>query len=469
MRSSASAGLSAAFSFTLGLLLVQPLSVRAVTSYANDFVDPTYVLAKDFSNITTEAQATIISWATSLASEGPWTVMNKSVTPPSGDKHDYMSWAPYSWPNCTSVGNTTALTDEEVWTTCPYETRDGQFNPDGRLVNDVGAFSDLADAVLYNALAWAIKGSGTYSGNVATFVKSWFLDADTAMNPNLNYAQMARGPDGQVGQHTGVLDLKCMAKLVSGVLILREGNAAEWTSEIDTGFTTWAANYSTWLTTASIALEEEAAENNHGTFYYNQLAALQVLVGDTAGAKATLERYFTTQYMWQIDANGDQPLETARTRPYHYRAYNIAAMITNAKIGAYIGYNAWNLTTSNGTTIKTALDYALAQDAGTETASELYPDIVAVGATYGDADGAYAAWMLANAKKAYPEDAQFFWNQPFSDSGLVKTSGSSSTTSSGSGNAASGDTNTSSDNGAASGAWSIAAAVSAAVLVAAVL
>lgn len=51
-----------------------------------------------------------------------------------------------------------------------------------------------------------------------------------------------------------------MAKLVSGVLILREGNAAEWTSEIDTGFTTWAANYTTWLTTASIALEEEAAE-----------------------------------------------------------------------------------------------------------------------------------------------------------------------------------------------------------------
>ncbi len=46
--------------------------------------------------------------------------------------------------------------------------------------------------------------------------------------------------------------------------------------------------------------------SNHGTFYYNQLAALQVLVGDTAGAKATLEKYFTTQYMWQIDASGDQ-------------------------------------------------------------------------------------------------------------------------------------------------------------------
>ncbi|OJT05906.1 hypothetical protein TRAPUB_3256 [Trametes pubescens] len=445
MRSCASAVLSAAFSLSLGVLLVQPLPVRAVTSYANDFVDPTYVLAKDFSNVTAEAQATIVSWAQSLAREGPWSD---------------------SWPNCSSVGNTTALTDEEVWTTCPYETRDGQFNPDGRLVNDVGAFSDLADAVLYNALAWAIKGSGTYSGNVATFVKAWFLDADTAMNPNLAYAQMARGPDGQVGQHTGVLDLKCMAKLVSGVLILREGQAAEWTSDIDTQFSAWAANYTTWLTTASIALEEEAAENNHGTFYYNQLAALQVLVGDTAGAKATLEKYFTTQYMWQIDASGDQESlhksQQAQTNPR-------PPTQTNAKIGAYIGYDAWNLTTSNGTTIKSALDYALTQGAGTETASELYPDVVAVGAAYGDAGGKYAAWMLANAKKAYPEDAQFFWNQPFSDSGLVKTGGSSSTGSSGSGNSVSGGADASSDNGAARGAWSAVAAMGAAVLVAAVL
>ena len=31
-----------------------------------------------------------------------------------------------------------------------------------------------------------------------------------------------------------------------------------------------------------------------------------MLVGDNAGARQTLEEYFTTQYMWQIVANGDQ-------------------------------------------------------------------------------------------------------------------------------------------------------------------
>lgn len=93
----------------------------------------------------------------------------------------------------------------QVWTTCPYVSKDGQFNPDGRVVNNVGDFDSLANAVLYNSLAWALQGYSVYSSRVVTFIKAWFLDADTYMNPNLNYAQMQRGPDGQVGTHTGIL------------------------------------------------------------------------------------------------------------------------------------------------------------------------------------------------------------------------------------------------------------------------
>lgn len=63
----------------------------------------------------------------------------------------------------------------------------------------------MANAVLYNTLAWIITGNETYSANSAHFINTWFLDSVTSMNPNLNYAQMQRGPTGQVGTHTGVL------------------------------------------------------------------------------------------------------------------------------------------------------------------------------------------------------------------------------------------------------------------------
>ena len=72
-------------------------------------------------------------------------------------------------------------------------------------MNNIGDFDDMANAVLFNALAWAIDGADTYSTRVANYINTWFLASDTRMNPNLNYAQMQRGPDGQVGSHTGIL------------------------------------------------------------------------------------------------------------------------------------------------------------------------------------------------------------------------------------------------------------------------
>jgi hypothetical protein len=168
-----------------------------------------------------------------------------------------------------------------VWTTCPYVTKDGQFNPDNSDITNSDDFDDLANAVLYNGLSWGLTGSSTYSSRVATYIQAWFLNADTYMNPNLDYAQMQRGPTGQNGTHTGVLyadftlffvpwkcclctanlfrDLKAMVKVVSGVLVLRNGNAPEWTADIDKGFVAWVNQYIGWLRSSPLSLKERVA------------------------------------------------------------------------------------------------------------------------------------------------------------------------------------------------------------------
>lgn len=86
----------------------------------------------DFLPTTRYAQETITQWALELALKGLWTVMNKTVVPPSGDMHDYV----------------------------------------------VGAFSDLADAVLYNSVSHTFQDQPTslYSQNVVNFLKVWFLN-----------------------------------------------------------------------------------------------------------------------------------------------------------------------------------------------------------------------------------------------------------------------------------------------------
>ncbi len=61
----------------------------------------------------------------------------------------------------------------------------------------------------------------------------------------------------------------------------------------------------------------------------NQLAAAKMYVGDTKGAQAALKSYFTDQYLDQVAASGEQPFEAVRTRPYHYRCFNLEAMIVS--------------------------------------------------------------------------------------------------------------------------------------------
>ncbi|KAK7042541.1 chondroitin AC/alginate lyase [Favolaschia claudopus] len=419
--------------------------VQPFTSYANDFVDPDYIVAGNFPDTTGEAKASIISWADRFASTGPWTVTSKPFAAPSGDKKDYMSWAPYFWPDCSKVGNTTALTTEEVWTKCPYVNRDGQFNPDRLTINDIGAFFNVSDAILYNALAFSFedKPSSKYSQNIVKIVNAWFLDSETGMNPNLNFAQMHRGPGGQVGTHTGILDLKGFVKVVSGILILRKRKCTDWTATIDAQLVDWTKKYIEWLETNQLGIDECASGNNHGSFCFNQWIALKLLVNDIPGAVSVGNKFFDGIYQGQINSTGDQPLEASRTHPYHYRNYNLAAMITNARLLKYADptSNPWNKTTKADATLKDAMDMTMTvnPDASGEgyAVAEIFPNIAAVAATYGDPEGKYVAFL----KKTFPEyasDASFLWDQPLAGGSAVRTGSNGTNSKNATGNGVSG-------------------------------
>ncbi|KAG8714704.1 hypothetical protein FRC09_017342 [Ceratobasidium sp. 395] len=398
--------------------------IMAMTSYPNYFFVPEDVLGSQWVANAKWSQANTIQDAEFVSAQGPWTVTSKPILPPTNSSHDYLSLRPYFWPDCSKVGNTTALTDQQIYTMCEYVRRDGEFNPDARMVNDTGAFQALSDSVFYNSLAWSYTKDSKYSNNIASQLYTWFLNPDTLMNPNLIYSQLLRGPGVQEGSHTGILDLKGMAKITSGVLTLRKGQAAEWTQVLDDGLNAWVKQYITWLTTDKMALEEKAATNNHGTYYFNQLAALQLLVGDIDGCKATIEEFFTGIYQGQIAANGDQPLESDRTRPYHYRAYNLMGVLINAKIGHYIGItDAFNRTSKSGAGIVQACDYAMGiPPTGEEDYTlELFPPLAMVASVFGDPDGKYAAW-LKSKDVTYPSNAWYMLSSGLSDSGLVQPS-----------------------------------------------
>ncbi|KAJ7433979.1 chondroitin AC/alginate lyase [Mycena latifolia] len=417
------------------------LAANPFVQYAVDFPDPNTVTAGNFSSRLAGAEATIIQWAEDMAAYGPWSVTNKPVVAPSGDKHDYMSWAPYQWPDCSGAKNTTVLSPSDMWKTCAYVFRDGQVNPDRTTINDFQSFFNLSDAVLYNSIAATFQNKSTsvYSQNVAKFVNAWFLDADTGMNPNLNYAQMNRGPNGQHGEYTGILDLRGFAKIASGILILRKSGNTDWTSDLDQQMIAWCNKYIDWLETAPTAVQAATAGNNHGTIFVNQMASLKLLVQDVPGAVNWTSNYFSKTYQGQIQANGDQPMEASRSHPYHYRNFNIAGMITNARLLTYADPTSkpWN-TTANGATIQTTIDYLMTTDPAAKgeqnVVAEIYPNIAAIASVYGDPDGKYVKFLNASGFP-YADDATFLWDQPLAggDSAVSNNTDPGSGSGSGSG------------------------------------
>ena len=87
-----------------------------------------------------------------------------------------------------------------------------------------------------------------------------------------------------------------------------------------------------------------------------------------------------------------------------------------------------------------------------EYAAELYPNVAAVAAVYGDADGKYASY-LKSADRSFASQPYFFWNQPFApnEGGVLPTNTRVANTPANTGKSSSNKSSTSSsseDNGA---------------------
>ncbi|KAI0068276.1 chondroitin AC/alginate lyase [Artomyces pyxidatus] len=310
---------------------------------------------------------------------------------------------------------TTGLAPSATWTTCPYVTRDGQVNPDVRTLTGSSSVTHMTQAVLYNAFAHALAGaqSASYQQEAASVLDTFFISPSTAMRPHMNFGQIVRGPGkkGQQGTFTGVLDMRGLVRVINAVMVLRATGGTAWTAQREAGFKAWVTSYVSWLEQSPIAIKAAGSPNNHGTFFVNQLAAAKILLGDKQGAIAALQGYFGHQFLDQIASSGEQPFEAVRTRPFHYRAFNLEAMITNAKLGDELGVDFWTAKSKYGASIQTAVNYLMTVDPRGEDPLDAVPHVAAVAAAYGDPSGKYMAY-LQRVQSTYRSRPYWFYDQP---------------------------------------------------------
>ncbi len=278
--------------------------------------------------------------AESRLGAGPWSVVDKEETPPSGDKRDYMSQGPFWWPNPD--------TDDGL----PYVRRDGERNPEADAL-DRRPLGSMASAVQDLALAYFFTGEEAYAERAAYFLRVWFLDEDTAMNPHLRFGQ--RIPGRTDGRGIGIIDTVSLARMVDCAPLLTPSDA--WSGDDHAALQAWFREYRDWLLESDLGQDERVHPNNHGTWYDVQAAAFSLFVDDEDTAREILGEVGERRVATQIEPSGQQPLELERAQPFHYSSYNLDALIYLAELGAKLDVDVWGYEPEDGGGIPDAVEY----------------------------------------------------------------------------------------------------------------
>jgi hypothetical protein len=279
-------------------------------------------------------------WAMNV---GPYSVIDKQDVPPSGSKHDYMSLAPYWWPNPASKNG------------LPFIRRDGHINPERYKVPDDREFNETRGAVHALALGYYFTGNQAYARRAVLLLRTWFLNPATRMNPDLNFAQAVPGVN--TGRGTGLIDVHEMPQLLDAITLLSDSQAM--TSADKAGLRNWFTEYMKWLQTSKNGQDEAAAKNNHGSWYDQQLAGIALFLGDSDLARQVAQTAETKRIAAQIKPNGSEPLELARTKSFSYSVFNLDALLRLAQEAEHVDVDLWTYRAPDGGSIRMALEYLL--------------------------------------------------------------------------------------------------------------
>ena len=285
-------------------------------------------------------RAVLLRTAEQALAAGPFSVMDKPRVPPGGDKHDFLSLAPYWWPDPSKPGG------------LPYIRRDGEVNPESKQGTDDVPFGRMTGAVTALAAAYRETKEERFAARAALLLRVWFLDAATRMNPNLDYGQGV--PGRSTGRGAGIIATRSLVEIVEAVRALEA--SPSWTPADRQGFRAWCAAYAGWLKTSRNGREEAAADNNHGTWYDAQLIALLLHTGARDEAKARAEGA-KRRIASQIEPDGRQPRELARTRSWSYSVMNLHGWFAVATLAQQAGVDLWHYRTADGRSLRAALDY----------------------------------------------------------------------------------------------------------------
>ncbi|HWZ35035.1 MAG TPA: alginate lyase family protein [Mucilaginibacter sp.] len=269
----------------------------------------------------------------------PITVTAQTCSRSAGGKHDFYSEGDYWWPDPKNPNG-------------PYIQKDGLTNPDNFVAHRLAMirFSRIIGAL---ASAFKLTHDAKYVKQAMTHLRAWFIDPETLMNPDLQFAQAIKGIS--TGRGIGIIDTIQLMEVVQGLMTMENAPAMDKT--VVKGVRNWFRQYLTWLNTSKNGLQEKAAKNNHGTCWIMQVACFARFAHNTPLLDTCTNYYKNILLPNQMAANGSFPLELKRTKPFGYSIFDLDAMSTICQILSTPTNNLWEYKVPDGRSIKIGIEY----------------------------------------------------------------------------------------------------------------
>jgi hypothetical protein len=173
------------------------------------------------------------------------------------------------------------------------------------------------------------------------------------MNPHLQHAQAIPGISD--GRGIGIIEGRYLLYFFEAQPFVFDSPA--WTKTDERDYRRWRETFLHWLLTSDNRRDEADEENNHGTWYDVQVVELHLSLGHVAEARAYVEKAFPHRIATQVEPDGSQPHELARTRSFNYCALNLGGLLRLAILAEHVGVDAWKVRTPDGRSLEKAVAF----------------------------------------------------------------------------------------------------------------
>lgn len=282
-----------------------------------------------------------------IKNKAKYSVMSKTLSPRSGDFHDYFS----PW------GATLAHRDLEMASTDPAEVLKAKVILKRRELRatlriDYLRLSNCFRNLTVLALAGFFTGEWKYSRKSADQVRMWFINPNTRMNPNINFARCDSIAGHSYGSSSGLNEVADLPFVLDAFRLLHRAKAL---SDDDmSGLWKWMRKYTGFLNKGLPARRAYFSSSRLGPLFDLHSASVGTFLGDfpmilrhTSLARGRMFSHFGGVNIFGHllkPIAGDDIMIASNNRSMHDATEELLIWATLSLVSERVGINMWRFT-----------------------------------------------------------------------------------------------------------------------------